>query len=129
MHCSSVSERIHFGALAPEAIKDSGRSTAERIGDSYVVMRGVVDKRRAVREGIDCGPELRSRIIHHRATATQRINRGDRNRSRGGRLVPLQVLILGYKRLSFWRASSILNCQSTPRCLAFVLSDQMPISD
>ena len=44
-------------------------------------------------------------------------------------LVPHPLLIFGYRRFSFVRASSILNCQSTPRCLAFVLSAQMPISD
>ena len=44
-------------------------------------------------------------------------------------LVPHPLLILGYSRFSFVRASSILNCQSTPRCLALVLSAQIPISD
>ncbi|MEN6498643.1 MAG: hypothetical protein ABFD16_30430, partial [Thermoguttaceae bacterium] len=42
-------------------------------------------------------------------------------------LVRRQVLIFGYSRFSFRRASSILNCQSTPRCLALVFSDQTPI--
>src|SRR5437870_3175798 len=45
------------------------------------------------------------------------------------RLVPHPLLILGYSRFNFVRASSILNCQSTPRCLALVLSAQLPISD
>lgn len=45
------------------------------------------------------------------------------------RLVRLQVLILGYSRFSFRRASSILNCQSTPRCFAVVFFDHVPISD
>ena len=45
------------------------------------------------------------------------------------RLVPHPLLILGYSRFNFVRASSILNCQSTPRCLALVLSAQIPISD
>jgi len=31
-------------------------------------------------------------------------------------LVPFQVNICGYKRFSFMRASSVVNCQSTPRC-------------
>ena len=44
-------------------------------------------------------------------------------------LVPHPLLILGYSRFNFVRASSILNCQSTPRCLALVLSAQIPISD
>src|SRR3954468_3639529 len=44
-------------------------------------------------------------------------------------LVPHPLLIFGYSRFSFVRASSILNCQSTPRCLAFVFSLQIPISD
>src|SRR5262249_50062197 len=44
-------------------------------------------------------------------------------------LVPHPLLILGYSRFNFVRASSILNCQSTPRCLALVLSAQSPISD
>src|SRR3954447_16784981 len=44
-------------------------------------------------------------------------------------LVRYPHLIFGYSRFSFVRASSILNCQSTPRCLAFVLSAQIPISD
>jgi len=43
-------------------------------------------------------------------------------------LVPHPLLILGYSRFNFVRASSILNCQSTPRCLALVLSAQIPIS-
>src|SRR5215813_10801765 len=43
-------------------------------------------------------------------------------------LVPHPLLILGYSRFNFVRASSILNCQSTPRCLALVLSAQLPIS-
>ena len=45
------------------------------------------------------------------------------------KLVPHPLLILGYSRFNFVRASSILNCQSTPRCLALVLSAQIPISD
>ena len=45
-----------------------------------------------------------------------------------GMLVPHPLLILGYSRFNFVRASSILNCQSTPRCLALVLSAQIPIS-
>jgi hypothetical protein len=44
-------------------------------------------------------------------------------------LVPHPLLILGYSRFNFVRASSILNCQSTPRCLALVLSAPIPISD
>ena len=44
-------------------------------------------------------------------------------------LVPHPLLILGYSRSNFVRASSILNCQSTLRCLALVLSAQIPISD
>src|SRR3954449_13178202 len=43
-------------------------------------------------------------------------------------LVPHPVLIFGYSRFSFVRASSILNCQSTPRCLVLVLSAQIPTS-
>jgi len=43
-------------------------------------------------------------------------------------LVPHPLLILGYSRFNFVRASSILHCQSTPRCLALVLSAQIPIS-
>ena len=56
---------------------------------------------------------------------------GDRIRSENGadHLVRPHVLILGYSRLSFRRASSILNCQSTPRCLALVFCDQVAISD
>ena len=45
------------------------------------------------------------------------------------RLVLHPLLVFGYNRFSVVRASSILNCQSTPRCLAVVLSAQMPISD
>src|SRR5215475_3252163 len=44
-------------------------------------------------------------------------------------VVPHPLLILGYSRFNFVRASSISNCQSTPRCLALVLSAQLPISD
>jgi len=44
-----------------------------------------------------------------------------------GCLVPHPLLILGYSRFNFVRASSILNCQSTLRCLALVLSAQSPI--
>ena len=47
----------------------------------------------------------------------------------GPGLVPHPLLILGYSRFNFVRASSILHCQSTPRCLALVLSAQIPISD
>ena len=43
-------------------------------------------------------------------------------------LVRHPVLITGYSRFSFVRASVILNCQSTPRCLALVLSAQVLIS-
>ena len=39
------------------------------------------------------------------------------------------LLILGYSRFNFVRASSILNCQLTPRCLALVFCGQIPISD
>src|ERR1017187_8964776 len=46
-----------------------------------------------------------------------------------GDLVRHPLLIFGYSRFNFVRALSILNCQSTPRCLAFVLSAQIPISD
>ena len=68
-----------------------------------------------------------------------------RERARGGRsgdgrgrpmatgeandpLVPHPPLIRGYNRFNFVRASSILNCQSTARCLALVFSAQIPIS-
>src|SRR5665213_2071743 len=44
------------------------------------------------------------------------------------KIVPHPPLITGYSRFNFIRASVILNCQSTPRCLAFVLSAQMPNS-
>ena len=43
-------------------------------------------------------------------------------------LVPHPLLIFGYSRFNFVRASSILNCQSTARCLALVFSAQIPIS-
>jgi len=42
--------------------------------------------------------------------------------------VPHPLLITGYSRFNFVRASVILNGRSTPRCLAFVLSAQIPIS-
>ena len=44
------------------------------------------------------------------------------------RLVSHPLLIRGYNRFNFVRASSILNCQSTARCLALVFSAQIPIS-
>ncbi len=68
-------------------------------------------------QALDPDPSLRqavSRLVAERAAA---------------RLVPQPLLIFGYSRFSLVRASSILNCQSTPRCLAFVLSAQIPISD
>jgi hypothetical protein len=43
-------------------------------------------------------------------------------------LVPHPLLICGYNRFNFVRASSILNCQSTARCLALVFSAQIAIS-
>ena len=54
--------------------------------------------------------------------------KSDRCLAKNNRLLRHPFLIAGSSRFNLIRAAAIVNCQSTPRCWALVLSAQIPIS-
>jgi hypothetical protein len=97
--------------------------------DREVHGRVLIDAVGLVRPHLNRSASAR-KVLRHRFPDMSHHSKGDFlcDRLDWTGLVRHKALILGYSRFSFTQASSIRNCQSTPRWLALVLAAQAAIS-